>query len=185
MHRRSMARVLTALAVGITALLAWAQPAAAAPGDPQPAPGTFYEIFNAFSPFSPACVDVPSGSTTPGARLQAWSCHSGSNQLWQFIPQPNGNFEIANQHSQQCFELPNTSGANNTPVEQAGCFNFLTEQWQARFVFYKTLPVYQFVNQEFPWLCLALGNGGSASNGTPIVISTCDASVGSDLWSLG
>jgi len=41
------------------------------------------------------------------------------------------------------------------------------------------------LNQAFPWLCLALGNGGSAVNGTPIVISLCDSGNPAELWSLG
>ena len=63
--------------------------------------------------------------------------------------------------------------------------DFTSEEWEARFVFFKTIPVYQFVNQAFPWLCLALGNGGSAVNGTPIVISLCDSGNPAELWSLG
>jgi len=192
MNLRRTASVLGAvLAIGISALGTWAPPAQAATpavtaaDTPQPTPGVFYEIFNAFSPFAPACVDVPGGSTRPGANLIAFRCHSGSNQLWQFIRQPSGFYEIANQHSQQCFELPNSSGADGTPVEQAGCFDFTSEEWEARFVFFKTIPVYQFVNQAFPWLCLALGNGGSAVNGTPIVISLCDSGNPAELWSLG
>src|ERR1051325_6465327 len=100
MSLRRTAGVLTAvLAIAISTLGVWAQPAqaAVAPADtPQPSPGVFYEIFNAFSPFAPACVDVPGGSTRPGTNLIAFRCHSGSNQLWQFLPQASGFYQIAN-----------------------------------------------------------------------------------------
>jgi Ricin-type beta-trefoil lectin domain-like len=185
--RRTASVLAGMLAVGASVLMG-AQPAQA--DTPQPTPGVFYEVFDAFSA-PPACVDVPGGSTRPGARLQAFRCHSGSNQLWQFLPRgtnpATGNliYEVANQNSQQCFELPQDPAFAGEQLEQAGCFDFDTEHWEARFVFFKTIPVYQFANAKFPGLCLALGNGGTQSNGTPIVLAGCNAGDPAQLWSLG
>src|SRR5690242_8726973 len=94
------AGVIGALVAVVCALAGWAQPAEA--DDPQPTQGVFYEIFEAFSPFAPACADVPGGTHRSGTQINVYHCHSGGNQLWQFWPLGDGSYRIINHDTNQC-----------------------------------------------------------------------------------
>ena len=74
------------LAVGLVTTTA-----ATAHADVTVDPNIYYEIFpRYFNPTKPKCLDVPSGSSSLGLRLQVFHCHgfasNGAPQLWKFVP---------------------------------------------------------------------------------------------------
>src|SRR4051794_29668353 len=77
----------------------WTQSAQAA--DPAPTQGVWYEVFEPFSPFKPECVDDPRSNRLAGTEMTLFSCHSGGNQLWQFVPSIHlpGSYNIVNHDS--------------------------------------------------------------------------------------
>jgi len=141
-------RVTAVLAAGVAAALAWAAPQASASGGAAVrasgatanaivAPGGLYEIVAIQgTPTGAKCVDVINGSTAPGARLQIFHCHgsdrNGAVQLFSFIDMGNGFYQVSNKNSHLCFELPNSSGADGTEIEQADCLGFGGQQWEIR-----------------------------------------------------
>ncbi|MDG2333880.1 MAG: M12 family metallopeptidase [Myxococcota bacterium] len=68
------------------------------------------------------CLDVTSGSLSPMAQVNAYTCHTGNNQLWQLQPDPlgTGSFYIRAKHSGLCLDVPNGS-TGFVPLQQHAC----------------------------------------------------------------
>jgi hypothetical protein len=66
------------------------------------------------------CIDVPSGSTTPGTQVQLFPCHGGTNQQWTYTP----NRELRTP-SGQCLGF--RSSASGAALEIQTC-NFTSAQ---------------------------------------------------------
>src|SRR6266496_1371240 len=184
-------RVTAVLAAGVAAALAWAAPQASASGGAAVrasgatanaivAPGGLYEIVAIQgTPTGAKCVDVINGSTAPGARLQIFHCHgsdrNGAVQLFSFIDMGNGFYQVSNKNSHLCFELPNSSGADGTEIEQADCLGFGGQQWEIR-VLYNAVgvgPVFGLVNEAFPTKCLTWQGGALPADNNRLVMSEC------------
>ena len=194
--RRGAAAVAVA---GAAAVLAWAPPASAASANAIVQTGVNYEIV-AYqgSPTGSKCVDVPGGSTTPGQRLQVFHCHgfdrSGAPQLFFFVDMGGGYYQVQNLNSHLCFELPNSSGADGTEIEQAGCVGWDSQQWRIQVLYngIGTGPVFGLVNKAFPSKCLTWQGGVTPADHDKLVMVECflpatqtDPGNPAQLWWLG
>jgi len=181
--------VAAALSVGIAATAQAATASAGATANIAVGIGVQYEIVTWGSgPTRVKCADVINGSTSPGGLLQVFHCNSNPAQLFNFVPTSNDGvnqfYQVMNVNSRLCFELPNESGANGTPIEQTGCVGFETEQW--RFLDLDSGPgAFALVSKRFPSMCLTRsGSGFFPSDHDRLVLSACNF-FGSQVWRLG
>ncbi|GAA1938752.1 RICIN domain-containing protein [Kitasatospora viridis] len=74
-------------------------------------------------------VDDPNGSTGWGTRLITYGANGGSNQNWQFIPQPDGSYTLRNGASNLCAEVNGGSVYQGAVVDQWQCANSANVHW--------------------------------------------------------
>ena len=72
-------------------------------------------------------LDVSGASTAPGAPVIDWYSNGGANQVWTFVDQGGGNYEIVNQNSGQCLT---TDGVAGDQLYQFYCLNGPGQRWQ-------------------------------------------------------
>lgn len=178
--------VAAALSVGVAATAQAATVPASVTPNVTVTIGTQYEIVTWNSgPTGVKCVDVPSSSTSPGQFLQVFHCHSGSNQLWQFVPASNDGvnqfYQIMNVNSHLCFEI----ASDNTTIEQAGCVGFDTEQWLLQDRPDLGPGAFILVNKQFSTSCATRITGSSffPSDQDRLGLGTCGFST--QAWRLG
>lgn len=72
---------------------------------------------------SSKCMDVPGGSTSPGARLQQYSCNSTNSQLFDFVPVAGAanTYNIKNRANGLCVDISGASTATGAAVIQWNC----------------------------------------------------------------
>lgn len=156
---------------------------------PVPDP-TWNEIISAFdnAQSNPECVDSPRENTSAGAPLQLFRCHAtdsgGQPQRWHFQAMGNG-FQISNFSSGLCIGIGQDLPANGNHAVQANCsFNTVWDmvgQAGSGSLFHLQ---YERLGTS---VCLEPADL-SDSNGTPLVIKSCDPTFSHDLaqlWSLG
>jgi hypothetical protein len=72
------------------------------------------------------CVDVNGGSSTPGTKVQMWSCNgSASSQSWTM--ESNGTVGI----NGQCLDITGASTSNGALIEEWTCNGGTNQQWLA------------------------------------------------------
>ena len=185
MRKRRIAALLSAgaLAAGLSIGLA---AAAYASGPAVPA-ATWNEIFVPFDNGhgNTMCVDVPGGTSAPGAQLQLYHCHGyasdGAPQRWHFsctsrgsCAVPNSAYQVSNASNNLCIGFPDGDrfGTAGERLVQESCSSTLG--W---------VPVPQNRNDTDPLLeleavgsdslCMAAANTFD-NNQTPLVATTCD-----------
>jgi len=67
------------------------------------------------------CVDVHSADVAPLTNVEQFSCHGKENQLFSFVNEDNGWYQIQAQHSGQCLDVEEASTANGANVVQWSC----------------------------------------------------------------
>ncbi|AEV83003.1 Nigrin b [Actinoplanes sp. SE50] len=71
------------------------------------------------------CLDVASGSIADGADIIQYTCGTGGNQRWQWLP-TGGYYQLKARHSGGCLTL----AADAVDLEQATCATgATTRQW--------------------------------------------------------
>lgn len=111
------------------------------------------------------CLDVPGGTTTPGAaQLQIYDCDSGAGQVWKLPPAPlTGPGGL-------CADITNGDPSTPTPAQLSGCNGTDAQRWVAPGD--QTLHVFG--------KCLDVAAGGTA-NGTPTQLWDCNG-TGAQTW---
>jgi hypothetical protein len=107
------------------------------------------------------CADVSAGNLKAGNKIQAWGCHAGPNQQFDFI-----GYKIYALGGQRCLDVFAGGTAAGSQVDSATCNGTPAQEW------------YYFNGQ----IVNLNGNGGncldatSMSNGTQLVINPCNGS---------
>ncbi|ROR35286.1 pectinesterase family protein [Kitasatospora cineracea] len=120
------------------------------------------------------CLDVPSGSTASGTKLQQWGCGSGQgNQQWRLTPVSAGVYQLVNVKSGMCLDVPSGSTASGVQVQQWGCGAGQTnQQWT---LMPSGSGTFQVVSVR-SGLCLS-DQGASTTAGTAVIQETCTANT--------
>jgi hypothetical protein len=75
---------------------------------------------------SAECMDVNTGSSTPGTKVQMWDCNgNGNSQQWTL--ESNGTIGI----NGQCLDITGGNYANGTDIEEWTCNGGANQQWIA------------------------------------------------------
>ena len=69
--------------------------------------------------------DAYNNQTTPGTKVQTWSCNGQSNQQWIL----NSNGTITGVQSGLCLDVTGASTADGTPAELWTCNGGSNQQW--------------------------------------------------------
>jgi len=128
-----------------------------------PLPNQTYKIVSAQNPyFSLDC----SGDPMQQNRLILWQFHGGSNQLWRFIPDNQGNYSIVNVKNGGTLEIPDYSNASQgTSLLVSQPNNTINEKWKVVGAQGNGFTILSAFNN------LAIDiNGGNVTNGTNIII---------------
>lgn len=69
------------------------------------------------------CLDVPDGNPADQVPINQFACNGGANQQWRFIPvnefgQMTNFFEIVNQATGKCIDVPDASRQSAQPIQQ-------------------------------------------------------------------
>ncbi len=70
-------------------------------------------------------MDAYNNQTTPGTKVEIWSCNGGANQQWQL----NANGTITSVQSGLCLDVAGASTANGALVELWTCNGQSNQQW--------------------------------------------------------
>jgi len=73
-------------------------------------------------------LDVAMSSQSLGAQVWAYSYTGGTNQLWTFMPMNDGTYEIVNQNSNDCLDVPGNSTTDGTSMQQYFCWGLGGEE---------------------------------------------------------
>jgi endo-1,4-beta-xylanase len=71
------------------------------------------------------CLDAYANQTTPGTKVEIWSCNGGANQRWNV----NSNGTITGVQSGLCLDVTGASTANGALVELWTCNGGSNQQW--------------------------------------------------------
>jgi hypothetical protein len=71
------------------------------------------------------CLDVPGHATTPGTRVQIWSCSGGANQQWRV----NSDGTIVGVESGLCLDVTGGATTNGTAVVLWTCNGGSNQKW--------------------------------------------------------
>ncbi|NED85177.1 ricin-type beta-trefoil lectin domain protein, partial [Streptomyces sp. SID11233] len=71
------------------------------------------------------CLDVPSGSTANGAKLQLWDCNGSGAQQWVVT----GAKDIVNPQADKCVDATDNSSANGTRAQLWTCAGTANQKW--------------------------------------------------------
>ncbi|MFF2750544.1 RICIN domain-containing protein [Kitasatospora sp. NPDC058048] len=77
-------------------------------------------------------LDDADHSTAAGNPLITWTASGGSNQVWQFRPQPDGSYELVNGLSSMCADVSGGSTAAGAQVIQWPCSGGANQHWNVR-----------------------------------------------------
>ena len=125
-------------------------------------PGTFYNGSGGM------CMDDSDNSTTPGNKVQIWTCNGNASQHW--TAEADGTI----QHGGLCLGLANGTTTSQTPVWLYTCDAATTQKWR---------PAGNGeLKNAAANLCLGVTNG-TVANGTQLWIYTCDGDA-SQTWRL-
>jgi len=85
-----------------------------------PAPVSINEaaIYTIQHAFTRTCLDLDSGSTANGAKLQGWSCQNGNlNQQWKIVNRGGGFYSLVNAGTGTSVDLVGRDVANGSPFK--------------------------------------------------------------------
>ena len=71
-------------------------------------------------------VDVTSGSTANGAKVQLYDCNGTGAQKWMYN---SGNGQIVNPQSGKCLDATDVSSANGTCLQIWDCGGGANQKW--------------------------------------------------------
>jgi type 1 glutamine amidotransferase len=114
------------------------------------------------------CVDVSGASSADGAKIQLWTCHTGTNQLWT-IGTDNTIRSLS-----KCMTVAGGGTANGSLVQLWACNGSGSQNWTAG-------ANGSLVNAQ-SGKCLD-ANGGSSADGTQLIIWTCHGGT-NQRWTL-
>ncbi|MFD0567248.1 RICIN domain-containing protein [Kitasatospora saccharophila] len=120
------------------------------------------------------CLDVPSGSTASGAKLQQWGCGAGQgNQQFRLVPVSSGVYQLVNVKSGMCVDVPSGSTVSGVQLQQWGCgAGQSNQQWS---LVASGSGTFQVVSVR-SGLCVS-DQGASTASGTPVIQETCTANT--------
>ncbi|MFD0567247.1 pectinesterase family protein [Kitasatospora saccharophila] len=120
------------------------------------------------------CLDVPSGSTASGAKLQQWGCGAGQgNQQFRLVPVSSGVYQLVNVKSGMCVDVPSGSTVSGVQLQQWGCgAGQSNQQWS---LVASGSGTFQVVSVR-SGLCVS-DQGASTTSGTPVIQETCTANT--------
>src|SRR5262249_53566071 len=75
------------------------------------------------------CLDVAGASTTNGANVQQYTCHSGANQQWAITEQADGYVTIRSKLSGKCLDVAGGSTSDHANVQQYTCHGGANQRW--------------------------------------------------------
>lgn len=117
------------------------------------------------------CVQIPSGSTSPGALLTQEACAAGAtNQQWRLVASA-GKYNLVNVASGLCVDVPAYSTTSGTQLQQWGCGNAQTNQLWTFTASIATPGKYEVVSAAGA-RCVSDLNSSTAG-GNPIVQENC------------
>ncbi|HEX7306663.1 arabinofuranosidase catalytic domain-containing protein [Lentzea sp.] len=119
------------------------------------------------------CLDVNGASTAPGAAVQIWDCHSGTNQTWTRTAA--GQLTVYNGTETRCAAAQNNQTSPGTAVVTAACDGGAGQRW--------TVNANGTVTGAQSGLCLDV-NGAATANGTKVVLWTCHGAANQQ-WTFG
>jgi hypothetical protein len=119
------------------------------------------------------CLDVNGATTTPGARLQIWDCHGGTNQTWTRTT--SGELSVYSGDSTRCLDADGQGTSPGTKVIIWNCIGQPNQRWQVNST--GTITGVQ------SGLCLDV-TGAATANGTLIQLATCTG-ANNQKWTLG
>jgi alpha-galactosidase len=71
------------------------------------------------------CLDAYDNQTSPGTKVETWSCNGQANQQWTF----NANGTITGTQSGLCLDVTGASTANGALAELWTCNGGSNQQW--------------------------------------------------------
>ncbi len=75
------------------------------------------------------CVEVASGSTADGARLQIATCNGSTRQQFRMEATDSGYYRIKNVNSGKCADVTAASTADGAAIQQYSCWSGQNQQW--------------------------------------------------------
>lgn len=112
------------------------------------------------------CAEVSAGSLPPGTPIQAWSCHGGPNQQFEF-----NSLAIYALGGQGCVDVSGGRTTAGTPVQFWPCNGTGAQQW-----YYRKGKIYNPQSNK----CL---DALDMANGRQLVINYCDGAI-SENWQI-
>lgn len=85
----------------------------------EPAAGSHYNRLSARH--SGRCMDVTGGSRNSGTAVIQWDCHTGDNQMWNFVPAGDEYYRLVARHSGKCLDVYGASPNNGARLIQWDC----------------------------------------------------------------
>lgn len=76
------------------------------------------------------CLDVNAFSSADGAKVQQWTCGTGTNQQWQVQAVSGGYVQVTNVNSDKCLDVNASSTADGGTVQQWACNGGTNQQWR-------------------------------------------------------
>jgi Ricin-type beta-trefoil lectin domain-like len=155
---------------------------------------TYYEIYLPYvSPSTPKCLDVPGGTTAPGAGLQIYHCHgyasNGAPQLFELISKTVDGatvYKIVNNASGECVAPGTTDPSNaiDSRVKQFDCTSSNFFEWYVAPD--PANPGYDFKLRSWYYsdLCMGVFNT-SAGDQAPVVLEPCNGIHDAMTWRFG
>jgi hypothetical protein len=113
------------------------------------------------------CADVNGASTSDGAAIIQWPCHTGANQQWQF-EDVGGYFRLKANHSAKCMDLASQSSNDLVALVQATCGTGTSQQWTKE----DMGGGYYRLRSRYSGKCADV-TSASTSDGTAIIQYTC------------
>ena len=187
-HSMRKGRMAALLGAGVLALsLSIGLASTAHASDPTVPSETWNEIFVPFDNGlgNTLCVDVPGGTTAPGAQLQLYHCHGyasdGAPQRFSWdcdfgisCALGGEDFKMFNVSSQLCIGVPSGNAVNGARLIQESCRDITDVGWtMVKQNTNGTDPLFVLESDANRGLCMAAGNLLDG-NRTPLVVANCN-----------
>jgi hypothetical protein len=118
------------------------------------------------------CLDVSGASTSSGAAVLQYTCHSGANQQWNFEQSGGGYWRLKAAHSGMCMDLASQSTAYGVGIVQAKCSGATSQQWAS-----EDMGSGWFrLKSRYSGLCLDV-SGAKTADSTPVIQYACSAAT--------
>jgi|GEM_PF-3447701 len=125
-----------------------------------------------FSSNTAKCLDVPSGTTTPGTQLQVWDCNNLAPQTLVVGHENAGSERMRISILGQCLEAKDGGSADGTPVQINTCNDSPAQDWKTT-VASNGAVLKSYVSDK----CLDTASG-TVANSTLMVLKTCNNGPG-------